>query len=56
MRAPVCLQLAGPEKLEVRDIEAPMPGSGEIRIRVMAVAINFPMSRHRFRHIARSTR
>lgn len=32
----------GPETLELRDVPTPQPGPGELRVRVLACAINYP--------------
>lgn len=42
MRAIVCHQLGSPELLAVADMASPVPGSGEMRVRVSAAGINFP--------------
>jgi len=40
MQAAVCTSFGGPEVLEVREIERPKPGPGEILVRVRAAAMN----------------
>jgi NADPH2:quinone reductase len=40
MRAVVIARPGGPEVLEVRDMPAPEPGSGEVRVRVHAFGVN----------------
>jgi putative PIG3 family NAD(P)H quinone oxidoreductase len=40
MRAVVIRQPGGPEVLELREVPAPEPGRGEVRIRVRATAVN----------------
>jgi putative PIG3 family NAD(P)H quinone oxidoreductase len=40
MRAVVIPRAGGPEVLEVREVPAPEPGTGEVRVRVRATAIN----------------
>jgi NADPH2:quinone reductase len=42
MRALICSELSCPEALSIGEAELPLPSSGEIRIRVVAAAINFP--------------
>ncbi|MEZ5851818.1 MAG: NADPH:quinone oxidoreductase family protein [Hyphomicrobiaceae bacterium] len=41
MRAAVCQTLEGPGKVVVADLPAPVPGKGEVLVRVKAVALNF---------------
>ena len=41
MRAVICQRHGPPEDLVVEDIDPPQPGSGEIQIRVKAIALNF---------------
>ncbi len=40
MRAVVVTKPGGPEVLELREVEAPLPGSGEVRVRVRAAGVN----------------
>jgi putative PIG3 family NAD(P)H quinone oxidoreductase len=40
MRAVVISRPGGPEVLEVRDVESPLPVRGEVRVRVRATAVN----------------
>jgi putative PIG3 family NAD(P)H quinone oxidoreductase len=40
MRAIVIREPGGPEVLELRDVPAPVPGRGEVRVRVRATAVN----------------
>ncbi len=42
MKAVLCVEHGGPEKLVVREIETPEPGRGQVRIRVHAAGVNFP--------------
>ena len=42
MKALLSTAAGGPETLVVQDIEAPLPGPGEVRIKVAGCAINFP--------------
>lgn len=42
MKAVLCEKLGGPETLTIRDIDAPAPGAGEVRIAVEACGVNFP--------------
>lgn len=44
MKALLCIQHGDPELLEVREIDPPEPGSGQIRIDVLAAGVNFPDS------------
>ena len=41
MKAVLCKSLDGPDALEVGDLPASEPGTGEVAIRVSAVALNF---------------
>ena len=41
MKAIVISRLGGPEVLELRDVPTPVPGAGEVLVRVEAVGINF---------------
>ena len=41
MKAVLCKSLDGPDALEVCEIPAPVPGEGEVAIRVLAVSLNF---------------
>src|SRR5678815_5326857 len=40
MRAIVIAQFGGPEVLQLREVEAPQPSRGEVRVRVRATAVN----------------
>lgn len=40
MRAVVIREFGGPEVLELREVPTPLPGKGEVRIRVRATAVN----------------
>ena len=42
MKAVLCVEHGPPEKLVVREVDAPEPGKGQARIAVRAVGINFP--------------
>ncbi len=42
MRALLSLQAGGPETLELRDIDEPAPGPGQIAVAVWACGVNFP--------------
>lgn len=42
MKAIVCTELGGPEKLIYQELALPAPGAGEVRIQVAAAGINFP--------------
>jgi NADPH2:quinone reductase len=42
MRALVCSAYGPPESLEIKDLDAPQPGDGQLRISVAAAGINFP--------------
>ncbi|MEM6681528.1 MAG: NADPH:quinone oxidoreductase family protein [Pseudomonadota bacterium] len=42
MKAVVCTQYAGPEKLEIKDIASPSVGPGEVKIDVKAAGVNYP--------------
>ncbi|GAC1631829.1 MAG: NADPH:quinone oxidoreductase family protein [Nevskia sp.] len=42
MKAIVCKELGGPEKLVFEDVTLPPPGPAEVRIQVAAAGINFP--------------
>ncbi|MGH9276004.1 MAG: NADPH:quinone oxidoreductase family protein [Acidimicrobiales bacterium] len=42
MRAAVCRSYGPPEAVRVEDLPAPTMGAGEVRLRVVAAAINFP--------------
>ncbi|MBR9842747.1 MAG: NADPH:quinone oxidoreductase family protein [Rhodobacteraceae bacterium] len=44
MKAVMCEEFGPPELLQLRDIEAPQPGKGQVRIRVEACGVNFPES------------
>ncbi len=41
MKAVRCVELGGPEKLQVEETELPQPGEGEIRIKVAGCGVNF---------------
>ncbi len=41
MRAVVCHELGGPERLSLTELPLPEPGPGELRIRVRAAGLNF---------------
>ena len=41
MRAVVCSRLGGPECLETREIDPPVPGDDEVLVRVRAAGVNF---------------
>ena len=42
MKALLSLQPDGPESLRVEDVPEPVPGPGELLVRVRACAINYP--------------
>jgi NADPH:quinone reductase len=42
MKAMLSTVAGGPETLELREIESPQPGAGEVRIRVRACGVNYP--------------
>ncbi len=42
MRAIRCVEWGGPERLRLEDIPEPVPGPGEVRLRVHAAGVNFP--------------
>jgi len=42
MRAAVCRSHGPPEAVRVEDVPRPVPGPGEVRIRVTAASVNFP--------------
>jgi NADPH:quinone reductase len=42
MRAIVCREYGSPEDLAVEDIADPVPGPGEVLVRIHAAAVNFP--------------
>lgn len=42
MKAMLSAAPGGPETLELREIESPQPGAGEVRIRVHACGVNYP--------------
>jgi NADPH2:quinone reductase len=42
MRAVVCAEWGGPELLRVETLPDPMPGPGELAIRIRAAGVNFP--------------
>jgi NADPH2:quinone reductase len=41
MKAVLCEELGGPEKLVVRDIESPMPGEGEVKVALKARGVSY---------------
>jgi NADPH2:quinone reductase len=41
MRAILCHEWAGPEKLRLEDIDPPQPGPGEVQVAVAAAGVNF---------------
>ena len=41
MKAVLCKSLDGPDGLKLEDIAVPVPGPGEIRIKVTAIGLNF---------------
>lgn len=55
IRAARCLALAGPDAVEVQEIESRPPGPGEARLRLGACGVNFPdllMTYGRYQHRA----
>src|SRR5581483_3048218 len=42
MKAVLCTHYGPPEELEVADVEAPMPGKGQVVLAVKAAGVNFP--------------
>ncbi|NDF52018.1 MAG: NADPH:quinone oxidoreductase family protein, partial [Betaproteobacteria bacterium] len=44
MKALLCTQHGDPELLEVRDVESPEPGPGQLRVDIQAAGVNFPDS------------
>ncbi len=42
MRAAVCPHYGPPEVVGIEDLPVPVPGAGEVRVRVHAAAVNFP--------------
>ena len=42
MRAVLCEEWGGPEKLRIADVESRAPGVGEVKLRVRAAGVNFP--------------
>ena len=42
MKAFQCVELAGPEKLILSDIDDQKPGNGEVLIEIKAASVNFP--------------
>ncbi len=42
MKAIVCSDWGGPEKLQLTDLPLPQPKAGEVRLRVLAAGVNFP--------------
>ena len=41
MKAAICASLDGPDAIEIRDLEMPSAGPGEVAVRVSAAALNF---------------
>jgi NADPH2:quinone reductase len=41
MKAALCKSLDGPDAIEIADLPAPIPGPGEVTVRVRAAALNF---------------
>ncbi|MDZ7652239.1 MAG: NADPH:quinone oxidoreductase family protein [Burkholderiaceae bacterium] len=42
MKAVHCIEWGGPDKLLLADVPLPEPGSGEVRVKVVAAGVNFP--------------
>ncbi len=42
MKAIVCAEWGGPDKLHLGELSLPMPARGEVRLRVLAAGVNFP--------------
>jgi NADPH:quinone reductase len=42
MRAAVCREYGPPETIEIVEVPSPVPGAGQVRVRVGAAAVNFP--------------
>ncbi|MFP6608859.1 MAG: NADPH:quinone oxidoreductase family protein [Deltaproteobacteria bacterium] len=42
MRAVMCKEFGPPEKLVVEEIEAPVPGPGQVKLGIRAASVNFP--------------
>jgi NADPH2:quinone reductase len=42
MKAIVCSQWGGPERLQLAELPLPVPTAGEVRLRVLAAGVNFP--------------
>lgn len=42
MKAALCKSLGPPESIAIEEVDAPMPGPGELKVRVKAVGVNFP--------------
>lgn len=42
MKAALCKALGPPESIAIEEVDAPMPGPGELKVRVKAVGVNFP--------------
>ena len=40
MKAVILKDLGGPEKLQIKEVETPMPGPGEVRVQIQASALN----------------
>jgi NADPH2:quinone reductase len=41
MKAVRCVELGGPDKLKVEDVDLPEPGKGEVRLKVAGCGVNF---------------
>ena len=42
MKAVVCSEWGGPDKLQLAELPLPVPAAGEVRLRVLAAGVNFP--------------
>lgn len=42
MKAIVCNEFAPIDQLEYKDVDAPQPGKGQVRVKVLATGVNFP--------------
>jgi NADPH2:quinone reductase len=42
MKAILCVEWGGPERLQLAELPLPVPAKGEVRIRVAAAGVNFP--------------
>jgi NADPH2:quinone reductase len=42
MKALQCVELAGPEKLVLSEVDDPKPGSGQVLLEIKAASVNFP--------------